>query len=175
MSRRIAAAELLGDPALRPCIAKREQQRDGDRVGVELGQGREVERGELAVGARTPAHADASLERDERRGVLHTRPVQVRPRLPAQVQHVLEALVRDERGSRSTPLQERVRRDRRPVGEAADVRGTESSCGRDDGQLLARGGRNLGDAHDSVLDEHCVRERPADVDPERAHRTILDD
>ena len=48
-------------------------------------------------------------------------PVEVRAILPAQVEHVLEALGRHERRPRAAPLQQRVRRDRRPVREALEL------------------------------------------------------
>ena len=97
----------------------------------------EVERHELAVGAGAPANADAALERHERRRVLGARPVEVRSRLPTEVEDVLEALVRDERRARAAALEQRVRRDRRAVREAVDAaphrprpprRSTDSCC-----------------------------------------------
>ena len=68
--------------------------------------------------------------------MLRARPVEVRPRLPAEMQDVLEALVRDERRPRAAALEQRVRRDRRAVREAIDPSApaaraaatTDSSC-----------------------------------------------
>ena len=134
----------------------------------------EVERDELAVRPGSTADPDAALERHERRRMLGARPIEVRARLATEVQDVLEALVRDERGARPAALEERVGRDRRAVGEAVDatVAPTATSSG-DDRVLLTLGRRHLRDPDLAVRDEHCVRERPADVDPERAHRVIL--
>ena len=169
---RVAAAQLGGDGALRLAVAEREEQRDGDRVGVDLRERGEVERDELACGAGSAAHAEAALERDERRRMLRARPVEVRPRLAAEVQDVLEALVRDEGGPRAAPLEQRVRRDRRPVREAVDVLGAGCARSRDDRLLLSRGGRDLRDPDVPVRQEDGVRERPPDVDSERAHAGI---
>ncbi len=106
--------------------------------------------------------------------MLDARPVQVRAGLPAQVEDVLEALVRHERRPRAAPLEQRVRRDRRPVREALDVLGADGGGGRDDRLLLPCARRDLRDPDLAVRDEHRVGERSADVDPERAHRRILD-
>ena len=102
--------------------------------------------------------------------MLGARPVEVRARLSAEVQDVLEALVRDERRARTAPLEERVRRDRGAVGEAVDGRRADGGGSGDDRLLLTRGRRHLRDPDLAVGDEHGVRERPADVDPERTHR-----
>ena len=71
-------------------IAKREQETDGDRVDV-ADVGNLSERLELTRRAEPPAHPVAALERNERLGMLRTQPVQMRARLPAQVQEMLEA------------------------------------------------------------------------------------
>ena len=143
---RVAASELLRDAALGLRVAEREQERYGDRLGVDRRERVEVERDELSVRACASAHADAALERDERRRVVDARAVEVRAGLSAQVEHVLEALVRHERRARTAPLEERVRRDRRAVREAVDVRGAHGGGGADDGVLLPRGRRHLRDA-----------------------------
>jgi hypothetical protein len=173
--RRVAAAKFVGDTALGLRVAEREEERDCDRLGVDLGERRQVERRELAVRPRASPDAVAALERHERRRMLDARPVQMRARLSPQVQDVLEALVRDERGSRASSLQERVRGDRRAVREPADLGGAERGRRCNDRLLLARGRRHLRYAHVAVLDEHRIGKRPTDVDPERAHRAILDD
>ncbi len=67
-------------------VPEREEQADRDRLRVELGQRRQVERLDDAVGADPLPHADAALERHERRRVLLAGAVQVRPRLPAQME-----------------------------------------------------------------------------------------
>ena len=122
---RMAASQLLGDPALGLAVAEREEQRDGDRLRVENGQRGEVERHELASGTGSSTNADAALERHERGRMLDARPIQVCACLPAQVQDVLEALVRHQRRSRAAPLEECIRRDGGPVREALDVLGAD--------------------------------------------------
>jgi hypothetical protein len=68
-----------------------EEKRDGDRVGIDGRQRVESERLELAVGADPSLHADAALERDEGSWMFRAGPVQVRSRLAAEVEDVLEA------------------------------------------------------------------------------------
>ena len=82
---------------------------------------------------------------------------------------MLEARGRHERGARALALEQRIRRDGRPVREALDRPGSDRPRGRDHGLLLPRGRRHLGGRHASVLDEDCVRERSADVDAQNAH------
>ena len=68
-------------------VAERKEEADGDRVDVaEIGERREIEWLELAVRASLPAHAAAALERNERLGLRHARPIQVRARLAAEVE-----------------------------------------------------------------------------------------
>ncbi len=109
VQRRIAATDLVRDGLLGSGIAKGEQQAHRHRLRVQLGKRRQVERDELALTARPLADSVAALERDERRWVLGARPIEVRPRLAAEVQEVLEALVRHERRARAASLQECVR------------------------------------------------------------------
>ena len=172
MGVRVASPELRCDGSLVLAVAEREEQRDGDRVRIDLGQRVEVEWDELAVGADPAPHAEATLERDERRRMLGAGPVQVRAGLAAQVQDVLEALVRDEGRSRAAALEQGVRRDRRPVCEAADRPGSDGLRRRDHRLLLTRRRRHLRDPNVSVRHEHGVRERASDVDSQRAHPCI---
>ena len=74
-------------------------------------------------------------------------PVEVRAGLAAQMEEVLEARRRDERRPRALPLEQRVRRDRRPVREALDVvrRPTARAAATTDSSCCARG-RHLGRA-----------------------------
>ena len=153
-------------------VAEGEEKRDGDRVGIDGRQRVECERLELALGADPALHADAALERDEGSWMFRAGPVQVRSRLAAEVEDVLEAPVRDERRPRATALEQRVRGDRRAVREAIHRLCADGLRGRDDGLLLARGGRDLGRSNRPVGDEHRVREGASDIDPERAHGGI---
>ncbi len=144
----VATAELPSDGLLVRGILEREQQADGDRLRVDPGQGREVERDDDAVPTDPLAYPHASLQRNQRLGVVEIEPVQMRTILSAQVQQVLEALRRDERRARSLPLEERIRGDRRPVTEAREP---GASGGYEHGPrgfyhrlLLARTRRHLG-------------------------------
>ena len=145
------------------------QQADRDRLCLELRQRLELERRQLSVRAHAPAHAERPPERDERLGLGRAQPVEMRTRLPAQVQHVLEAGVRHERRSRALPFEQCVRRDRRPVGEALDRCRAGRAGGRDDRALLPCLRQHLRGRDATVVDEHGVRERPADVDAEDRH------
>ena len=172
MRGRVSAPELLGDTTLGLVVAEREEERDGDRLRVDLRERVEIERDELAIRAGAPAHAHAALERDEWRRVVDARAVQVCAGLSSEVEDVLEALVRHERRARAAPLEERVRRDRGAVGEAVDPGGAHGGGSVDDGVLLPRGRRYLRDADRTVLEQYGIGERPTHVDPERTHPEI---
>ena len=62
----------------------------------------------------------AALERHERWRVVGAEPVEVGAVLAAQVEEVLEAGRRDEGGAGAAALEQRIGRDRRPVGETLD-------------------------------------------------------
>ena len=172
MCVRVALPKLGGDRPLGLAVAEREEERDGDRLGIDVGQRVEVEGNELARGPGSSSDADAALERNERGRMLDARAVQVSPRLPSQVEDVLEALVRDERSARAPPLEQGVRGDRRPVREALHAFGTRGLGRRDDGLVLARARRHLRHPYAPVGQEDGVGERPADVDSQRAHGRI---
>ena len=154
-------------------VAEGKEKADGDRVGVDRGKRVQIERRDLPVRPQPARHADAALERYERLRVLGARSVQVRPRLPPQVEKVLEAGRRDERRARPAPLEQRVRRDGRAVREAVDLGRPHRVGGREHGFLLADAGRHLRGRDLAVRHQDRVRERPADVDPKRAHWRIL--
>ena len=161
------SAQLRDDGPLVLGVAEREEEADGDRLGVERRQGAQVERLELAVRRHTPGNSHAALERHERGRVLGTRPVEVRTVLPSEMEEMLEARRRDERRPSTPPLEKRVRGDRRPVGEAVDVFCADLPGGREHGLLLAARRRHLRRRDLPVRDQDGVRERPADVDSER--------
>ena len=96
-------------------------------------------------------------------------PVEVRPILPAQVEHVLEPVRRDERRPRSAPLQQRVRRDRRPVREALELARPDRLGGGEHRLLLIPRRRHLRRPQLAVLEEDGVGERAADVDAQDGH------
>ena len=144
---RVSPPQLLGDGALVRRVAEGEEEarrrsrRHRRRAASRERAARARRRGRSAL------HADAALERDERSWMLRAGPVQVRSRLAAEVEDVLEAPVRDERRPRAAALEQRVRGDRRAVREAVHRPGADGLRSRDDGLLLARGGRDLGRAN----------------------------
>ena len=69
-------------------------------------------------------------------------PVQVRARLAAEVEHVLEPGRPDERRPRSAPLEEGVGRDCRSVGEAVDRLRPDRCPGARVVMLTGRSGRS---------------------------------
>ena len=92
------------------------------------------------------AGAEAQLGLDQRRGSGLAEPVQVGAVLAAELDHVLEAGRRDQRRARRVSLQQRVRRDRHPVGEALHLCGSGPGGGeyeayRLEHALRLRGGR----------------------------------
>ena len=174
MHVRAAAAQRLRHRLLVRGVAEREQEADGDRLGAfEVGQRADVERHEHPVRPDALAHAVAALERDERRRQLVAEPVQVRARLPPQVEQVLEALGGDERRPRALPFEQGVRGDRRPVREALDRLRADGLRGRDHRLFLLRGGGHLRRAQPVVIEQHGIGEGAADVDPEDGHRATI--
>src|SRR3990170_96151 len=95
----VPAPDLRGERQLVLGVPKREQEADGNGFGVELWHRVELERRELARRADPSPDSDAALERDERRCVLGAGPIQVRARLSAEVEEVLEARRGDERSA----------------------------------------------------------------------------
>src|SRR6266511_5131265 len=84
-------------------------------------------------------------------------PVEMCPRLASQVEEMLEAGRRDERGSRTLALEQRVRRDGRPVREPLDLGDTGRVGSGDDGLLLPRGGQHLRDRKSTRLNSSHVK------------------
>ena len=68
-----ASPQLRGDGPLVRRVTEGEQKADGDRLGVDRGQARQVERRDDAFGAHALAHADAPLQRDEGLGMVESR------------------------------------------------------------------------------------------------------
>jgi len=97
------------------------EETDRDRLGVELAERVELEWRRLPLGRHPPPHADAPVERHERLRMRRAQPVEMRAILAAKVQEMLEADGADERRPRPGPLEQRVRRDRRPVREAVEL------------------------------------------------------
>jgi hypothetical protein len=101
--------------------------------------------------------------------VVVAQPVEVSPRLAAQVEDVLEAFGGNEGRARSRPLEESVRGDGRAVREALDPLGAERGHRREDRVLLPGRGRNFDRLDRATIDEDGIGERPADVDAENGH------
>ena len=171
---RKSLAQLVGDGFLVPPILEREQETDGNCLGIDLGQRLEVERPQNPVGPDSLVDLVAPLERNERRGMVLAEPVEVGARLPAEVEQMREPGRPDERRFRALALEERIRRHRRSVRESLQLAGADGVRGREHRLLLARRGRDLGRRDPSVLDEDGVREGPADVDAENAHAMNAD-
>ena len=133
-------------------------------------QGAEVQRLQLALGAEPPADAVTALDRHERLGMLGAEPVEVSARLAPQMKEMLEAGVPDVRDAGAATLEERVGGDGRPVREARQPGACpDRTSGGEHRLLLPRHGRHLGRTDPSLLDEHRVGERAADVDAEDRH------
>jgi hypothetical protein len=169
MRVRQPAPDLLGDRVLVRRVSEREEQTDRDRLGIELGQRRQVDGREHALGADPLAYSEAALQRNERLGVVVAQPVEVRPRLAAQVQMVLEPFGRHEGRARSGALEESVGGDGRAVRETLDSLRAELERGRDDRILLSGRGRHLDRLDRALVDEYGIGEGPADVDAENGH------
>ena len=95
---RQAAAHLLGDEPLVRRVAEGEEQADGDGLRVQVGQRVEIERLDDPVRPDALVDADAAIERNERVRMVVAEAVEMRTRLAAQVEDVLEAGGADERG-----------------------------------------------------------------------------
>ena len=130
--------QLLGHRPLVRGVAEREEQADRDRLARSSSSGSESS----SSGSSTPSGPIRSRTPWQRSsgtsgsGCACAEPVEMRAVLAAQVQQVLEAGGRDERRARALALEQRVRRDRRPVREpldlaaptAAAAASTDSSC-----------------------------------------------
>ena len=150
-------------------VPEREEEADGDGLGVDLAQGLEVERAKHPLRTDPLGDSEAALQRHQRLGVVLAEPIEMRSRLPAEVEEVLEPLGRDEGRPRALALEQRVRGDGRPVREALDVLGADRAGGGEHGLLLACGGRHLRGRDPAIVDEDGVRESAANVDAENAH------
>jgi len=169
----ISAAKLRRDRLLVPSVPKREQETDGDRLGVELRERREIEWFELAVSRDAAAYADTALERRKWFWVLGARSIKVGAGLTSQMENVFEAGSGYERRPHPTPLEQSVRGDRRSVREAVDLARADSRGRREHRLLLMLTRGHFGGSHLAVRDEHGVGEGPTHVDSKRTHSAIL--
>ena len=149
------------------------EEADRDRLGVHRREAPQVERRDDSVRPHPLPHPVAAVERNERLRVGGAQPVEMRPRLTAELEQVLEARRGHESGAGALPLEQGVGRDRGPVREALDPDGADGARGGENRLLLAGGGRHLGRRDPAVLDEDGIGERSADVDAEEGHRTSL--
>ena len=173
MRSRQAPPELVRDGLLVACVPEGEEEADGDRLRIELGDRPEVERLQFALGAHPLAHAVAALEWDKRLGMVGAEPVQVSAVLPPQVEHVLEPGGRHERRLRPFALEQSVGRNGRAVREAVDLGRSQRERGGENGFLLARQGPHLRRLNFTVSDQDRVGECPADIDAEHHHGATL--
>ena len=116
-------------------MQEREEQADRDRLDLGSRQTRDrllqrarVERDEHPFRPHALAHREAELARDERRGLVRGEVVERGAVLAADLENVAEPLGGDERRTRAAPLQQGVRRHRRPVRE--HVHGIRRDAGR---------------------------------------------
>jgi hypothetical protein len=179
----VHAAEALGGELGRPplvlWVAEAPQQADRGRldlpVPVERVEGGAqpilVELAQHAVGTAALGHRHPQLGRHERRRVARAQPVQVRPRLAAELLEVGEAVGREQRGPCDLALQERVRPHGHPVYESLDPRGLgagalERGADRRDNSLglVAGGAGRLRGDEAVAVEQGRVGERSPDVD-----------
>ena len=135
----VAPPDLRGDAL--SCSVSRNEKRRQTAIASASRSGSESRSSGASspVRAHSSLDADAALERDERRrDARRTAGTGARAGLPPEVEEMLEARRRHERRPCAAPLEQRVRRDRRPVREAIDVLEPERCRGGDNGFLLAR-------------------------------------
>ncbi len=170
MRVRVPPSQLRDDGLLVRGVAEGEEQADGDRLGIaQVGQRVELERRELAVRADPAANAERALERHERVGMPGAEPVEVRAILAAEMEYVLEAVGRHERRPRAAPLQQRVRRDRRPVREPLELAGADRGRRGEHRLLLVAGRRHLRRPQLVAIEQDGVGEGAAHVDAQDGH------
>ena len=180
-------AQDLGDQRGRAAFVLRmpeaPQQADRRRLAVDVvergAEGVLVERSQHPVRPGALTHRHAQLSRHQRRRVARAQPVQLGPRLAAELLEVREALGGEQRRPRHPPLEQRVRAHGHAVHEALDVAGL--GAGRAErlpdgvhhalGLVLGRGGRLAGD-EPLARQEGGVGEGAADVHPEDHPREL---
>src|SRR5690606_3958547 len=124
---RYGCVERLGDGALVRIVRVAVQQADRNRFRVPqlLAKGGEGGRGErlelVAALVEATIDPDAVLTRHEWRGTRAVKCVELRSVLSPDLDHVLEAAVRDQHDAGAAALEQRVRRDRRSVNQQCCV------------------------------------------------------
>ena len=178
----------LPDPRLVCGIGVGVDQRHGHRLHVELGDAARdgPHRGFVqrpphgAVHVHALRHREAQLARHQRPGLDDVDVVLVEAALVRDLDHVAEAVSRNERGARALALDDGVGGERGAVHEHADVaerqaRLRQRAAGAlDDGHLrLPRRRQQLGDVPAPAAEQHDVGERPADVDSQPGGPALL--
>ncbi len=101
--------------------------------------------------------------------MLRAEPIEVGSVLAAQMEDVLEPGRRDQRGPRATPLEQRIRGDRRPVREPLQLACADGLGGGQHGVLLPPRRRHLRRPQLVAVEKDGVCEGAADVDAEERH------
>ena len=115
----------------------RRTQAGGERAALLL-----VDRSDdVAVRGNALVQLEAEMPFDERRWLAPEEVVHVRDPQPAELEHVAEAGSRDEGGAAASPLEDGVRRNRRPMHDLRDRPGGQTADCLDDGEVVARGRR----------------------------------
>ncbi len=121
-------AQRLADRALVLGVAVGVQQHDRHRLGARGPQlpgeaigGLVVEQDQRAVGRHPLRRREPQLVGHKRRRVRSAQAIELGAALAPECDEVGEALGRDQGGPRAAPLEQRVGRDRHPVGEALDL------------------------------------------------------
>jgi hypothetical protein len=166
---RQAPAELVRHGQLVRGIAEREEKADGDRLRVDLGQGVEVELLQDALRADPLVHAVAAIERHERLGMVGAQSIEMRARLAAELEEVLEPGGGYEGCPRALALEERVGRDRGAMRETLDLCCAHGLGSCDDRILLARLRGHLCRRQAAVREQHRIGEGSSHVDAEHSH------
>ena len=177
--------QALREDALEQTLVRRVgvgvKQRHRHRLWLRAGEsvdervsGVAFERAQWAVRSHPLGYAEPQLLGYERRRCRLAKSVQMRTVLAAELDHVGEAFRSQQRGARGAALQQRVRRDRHPVGEALHL--CSARCGSREHQgdrlqhrlrLPRRRRRDLRGVHGGAcVDQDRVGERAADVDPQ---------
>ena len=157
-------------------IAEREEQADGDRLGVERAA---ASRGRAArsspSGPTRPRDAEAALERDERLAGARRRAGRgARASCRRRCSRCSNPAVATNAVRAPLPLEQRVRGDVVPCANRSTRRRPTAARRGDDRLLLARRRRHLRGAQRAVVEQDGVRERAADVDAEKGQLRQLD-
>ena len=163
-------AQLGGDGALVARVAEREEEADGDRLGVDLAQRLEIERPEHSFRTDPLGDAEAALQRHQRLGMVRHRAGRDAlasaggdgggARIPRFATKAVRAPLRSSSAFVATVV---------PCVKRSTSLGADRAGRGEHGLLLARRGRHLRRRDPALVDEDGVRESAAYVDAENAH------